>query len=286
MKHIGIITNEHKDPGLKVTGYIREFLEKRSVKCSVAVRKKIGTGVEEAADDDSVLQQADVILVLGGDGTMLQAARDTIGWEVPLLGVNLGTLGYLAEVEQGGMEEALYQLLEDKYTVEKRMMLDGRIQKNGEWTQKDHALNDIVLSRQGSLQVINFDILVNGQHLNTCCADGMIVATPTGSTGYNMSAGGPIVEPDARILLLTPICSHNLNSRSIVLSPQDEIVIRVGEGKEGQKQTVEVSFDGKHAVELFTGDLVEIRQSEKATGIMKLNKVSFLEVLRRKMNAQ
>ena len=178
------------------------------------------------------------------DGTLLKAAGDLMEQEIPLLGVNLGTLGYLAEVEIGNIETALDKLLRDEYTREARMMLSGGVFREGRNVVHDFALNDIVISRCGSLQILHFHIYVNGRFLNGYGADGMIVATPTGSTGYNMSAGGPIVEPGASLLLLTPICPHTLNTRSIVLAPDDEVVIEIPEGRENCVQKVEASFDG------------------------------------------
>lgn len=200
-----------------------------------------------------------------------------------LLGINLGTLGYLAEVEIAAIEEALDKLLENRFVREERMMLVGQVQKQGNG-EENFALNDIVISRCGSLQVLSFHIYVNGQFLNSYSADGMIVATPTGSTGYNMSAGGPIVEPSAKLLLMTPICPHTLNTRSIVLAPDDEIRIELPEGKDGRMQMVEASFDGSYQVRLQTGDSVVVHRADKTTGILKLNTESFLTVLHKKMS--
>ena len=163
------------------------------------------------------------------------------------------------------------------------MMLAGQV-KRQETTEENFALNDIVISRCGSLQVLTFHIYVNGQFLNSYSADGMIVATPTGSTGYNMSAGGPIVEPGARLLLMTPICPHTLNTRSIVLAPDDEIRIEIPEGKDGRLQTVEANYDGSHKARLKTGESIVIRRADKTTGILKLNTESFLTVLHKKMS--
>ena len=282
MEHFFIITNENKDPGFEVTGQITSLLEAGGKRCTVRIEHAKESS-ERYTDSSHIPADADGVLVLGGDGTLLQAARDTIDRELPLLGVNLGTLGYLAEVERANLQEALKQLLLGAYTIEERMMVTGRIRKNGQWLPDEYALNDIVLTRKGPLQLIHFDITVNGQFLNRYGADGILVATPTGSTGYNMSAGGPIVEPGAKILLMTPICPHTLNSRSIVLSPEDEIGICVGENRDGFRQIVEVSFDGRHRVELSTGDQINIRRSDKTTRIIKLSKVSFLEVLHKKM---
>lgn len=284
MNHFYIITNEQKDPQLAVTYKIAEFLKQHGKKCTIQVKKCSVQSTEHYTDSEYIPEDVDGILVLGGDGTLLQAARDTIDRNLPLLGVNLGTLGYLAEVERGSLETALQQLVMNQYTIEERMMLSGKVRKDDQWMAEEYALNDIALTRKGALQIIHFDITVNGQFLREYGADGILVATPTGSTGYNLSAGGPIVEPGARILLMTPICPHTLHSRSIVLSPEDEIGISVGKNRDGHRQTVEVAFDGGHNVELSTGDQIRLKRSEKVTRIIKLSKVSFLEVLHKKMN--
>ena len=285
MEHIFIITNEHKDPGLVVTEQIQDFLTGHGKKCTVQIKQKesVKGGY---TDSEGIPEDVDCVLVLGGDGTMLQAARDTIDRNLPLLGVNLGTLGYLAEVEKSNLESALSHLINEEFYIEERMMLTGRIMKDGQWLSDEYALNDIALTRKGPLQIIHFDITVNGQFLKEYGADGILVATPTGSTGYNLSAGGPIVEPGARIILMTPICPHTLHSRSIVLSSEDEIGISVGEDREGRQQVVEVAFDGGHNVELSTGDKIVIKRSEKVTRIIRLKKVSFLEILHKKMSEQ
>lgn len=163
------------------------------------------------------------------------------------------------------------------------MMLNGRAFLSEGRTEEGWALNDIVISRRGSLQIIRFNIYVNGQFLHNYDADGVIVTTPTGSTGYNLSAGGPLVEPKARLIMLTPICPHTLNQRSIILSPEDVIEIEILQGREGRKQTVEANFDGSHVIPLSTGDRVRVVKSEESTEFIQLNRVSFLEVLHKKM---
>lgn len=273
MKHFYLIANEVKDPDGFYTRKITAYLEARGARVMHADNRMLFP--------DSY--QPDCVLVLGGDGTLLRAVRNMAGRDIPLLGINLGTLGYLAEVEIAAIDEALDKLLEDRFTREDRMMLAGQVEKQ-ETLEEDYALNDIVISRCGSLQVLTFHIYVNGQFLNSYSADGMIVATPTGSTGYNMSAGGPIVEPGARLLLMTPICPHTLNTRSIVLAPDDEIRIEIPAGKDGQMQTVEANYDGSHKSRLQTGDSIVIRRADKTTGILKLNTESFLTILHKKMS--
>ena len=273
MKHFCIYTNTHKDKELIMTNRVREFLEQKGMHCVIRT--------QETGED---MPDVDCILVLGGDGTMLKAARDMKSRKrVPLLGINLGTLGYLTEVEPDNVETALSQLLSGDYELESRMMLNGSIyRKNGE-KQEDWALNDIVISKSGVGQVINYNVYVNRKLLHKYVADGMIVTTPTGSTGYNLSAGGPIVEPSAKLLVLTPICPHTMNQRSVVLSSEDEVVIELPPGREGQMQCATLNFDG-YAVEMKTGDAVRIVRSERTTEFIKLSKAGFLEILHKKMS--
>ncbi len=276
MKRFYLITNKGKDTAGIYTKRIADYIKEHG-----------GTAIcvdgESLTNEQLSDSRPDCILVLGGDGTLLRAARNMMDNDIPLLGINLGSLGYLAEVDSTNLEAALGQLLRDDFTREERMMLVGTVDKQGV-SEENFALNDIVISRCGSLQVLNYQIYVNGQFLNSYSADGIIVATPTGSTGYNMSAGGPIVEPCARLLLLTPICPHTLNTRSIILAPEDEIRIEIPRGKDGQVQTVEANFDGSHKIVLRTGDYIVIREAVKTTGILKLNTESFLAVLHKKMS--
>ena len=273
MEHFVIYTNLHKDSKLTVTNRIRNYL--------IAHAKQCVLWDGETAEEE--MKDADCMIVLGGDGTMLQAARDVQKWNLPLIGVNLGTLGYMTEIELSALEESLDLLMNGQFEVESRMMLSGKVEGR-QGTEEDLALNDIVISRSGSLQIIKFNILVNGQFLNNYSADGVIVTTPTGSTGYNLSAGGPIVEPKARLIMITPICPHTLNQRSIILSPEDVIEIEISEGREGCVQTGEANIDGTHVVPMHTGERIKIVQSEKTTDIIQLNKVSFLEVLHKKLS--
>ena len=235
-------------------------------------------------DEAWIPDGTECILVLGGDGTLIQAARDTVNRRIPLLGINLGTLGYLAEIEKAGVGDALDSLMAEQYTIEPRMMLEGRVYRNGGETVQDIALNDIVVNRAGDLRMIDYEISVNGESLNRYGADGMIVSTPTGSTGYSLSAGGPIVSPMASMIVVTPICPHTLAARSIVLSGEDRVTIRLGPGRRAQSEEAFASFDGGGSVSMATGDYVEIEKSEKTVNILKISRISFLEVLRNKMH--
>ncbi len=279
MKHFLIYTNHHKDIEGKTSKRIVEYLETKGQKATLITDRE-GCRFKES----DIPQDADCMLVLGGDGTVLQAARDNKVAKLPLIGVDMGTLGYLTEIEPGAVEEALDKLIASDYMIESRMMLKGQVYRNGEEILEDQALNDIVISRCGSLKIVKLKVYVNGQFLCEYSADGVIVTTPTGSTGYNLSAGGPIVEPKAQLLVLTPICPHTLSARSIILSADDVVEIEIPEGKDGQKQEIGANFDGTGMVSIYAGDRIRIVKSDKTTEIIKINKVSFLDVLHKKLS--
>jgi NAD+ kinase len=280
-----IFTNQSKDKNLEVTNKVKAFLEQHGKHATVA-------RFEEPSDDvdrpdavsfrTQVPPETDCCIVLGGDGTVLQAAGNVRDMGIPLLGINLGTLGYLAEIDTNRIPDALERLIDGDYLIENRMLLSGRT-LFGNYLDFE-ALNDIVIARTAAMQVISLRVFVNGKYLTTYTGDGVIISTPTGSTGYNMSAGGPLVEPGATTILLTPICPHTLNSRSIVLSGNARIEIELGAGKVGRKQDAEASIDGRFGTSMVTGDRIEITKSERTTRIIRLTQVSFLEILNRKLN--
>ena len=282
MKHFLIYTNRLKDKNLATTKRICDYLESKGQRATVKADGDSNRGNTDEIPTD-IPRDVDCMIVLGGDGTVLQAARETKKLHIPIIGVNLGTLGYMTEIEPANLEESLDRLIAGDYEQENRMMLNGRVLFADGRSEEGWALNDIVISRRGSLQIIKFNIYVNGQFLNHYSADGMIVTTPTGSTGYNLSAGGPLIEPRAELIMLTPICPHTLNQRSIILSPDDVVEIEIPEIREGMSQTVEANFDGSHVIPLCTGDKIRIVRSEKMTEFIQLNQVSFLEVLHKKM---
>lgn len=288
MEKFCIITNIEKDREFTVSNEIKAYLEKRGRDCTILERSGQETGGASGSyrytDPRKVPEDTECVLVLGGDGTLIQAARDLSGKNIPLLGVNFGTLGYLTGVEKQNILPALDQLMAEQYTLEKRMMLEGQVISKGKVVKKDVALNDIVISRSGVLKVIDFKLYVNGEFLNLYSADGIIISTPTGSTAYNMSAGGPIVSPEASLSVVTPICPHTLNTRSIVLSSEDKITIELCKDRNGNREARMVSFDGDNSQMALATDTIEICRSDQYTNIIKLNKLSFLEILRKKMS--
>ncbi|MBR1914765.1 MAG: NAD(+)/NADH kinase [Lachnospiraceae bacterium] len=292
MKKFYLIVNPTRDKGLRASKEVETFLAGKGCSFKTHISEKSENDIYTEAD--SIPEDTECILVLGGDGTMIQAARDLAELDIPMLGINMGHMGYLTDVERDAIIPSLQALIEDRYTEDERMMITGDIiesfsDKDGGGTgvsavtgcpagslSRDSALNDIVVHRSGYMRVIDYRVSVNGKFLKSYRADGIIVSTPTGSTAYSLSAGGPIVEPGSRLFIITPICPHTLNSRSIVLSSDDEIFISTGE-----KDTA-VSFDGREKCILPVTGGVRITRSDKVARIVRLHDDSFLNVLHNK----
>lgn len=272
MNNFYVITNSQKEACTACAQQIREYLENKGKVCRVC------------SGDEPVPPQVDCVLVLGGDGTLLRAARELLDRDLPLLGINMGTLGYLAEIEAGGVFAALDELIAGNYSIENRMLLSGEVIRAGEVIMRDIALNDIVISRHGRLRVVDYIIEVDGTFLCSYRADGIILATPTGSTGYSLSAGGPIVSPDASLILLTAIAPHTLNSRTVILPEGVQITVEASGREFTEKDGANVTFDGSNFMALMAGDRIRVRRSGRQTRLIKIRRTSFVEILRKKMN--
>lgn len=280
-----IITNRDKDQNLRFTEEIVQYLKEHGKKCQVQQAERRVEGEYHYTDPALIPEDTQCILVLGGDGTLLQAARDVVHREIPMLGINLGTLGFLAEIDKMSIYTALDKLFADDYEIEERMMLTGTVWRGDKITGQDVALNDIVISRVGPpLRVIGFNNYVNDGYLNSYNADGIIIATPTGSTGYSLSCGGPIISPNAAMTVMTPIAPHTLNTRSIIFPEDDVITVELGEGRRQIQENGLASFDGDVEVPMSTGDRIVIKKASVSVKILKLNHLSFVEVLRQKMS--
>ena len=279
MKNFLIITNYYKDSEARLTNHIKEYIEKKGGSCSTFFSNGETPG-EAAPHREDIPENTQGVLVLGGDGTLIRAAAALVKSRLPLIGVNLGTLGYLCELEEATVFHAIDCLMQDDCIMEERIVLTGeKIGGNG----AHMALNDVVIHWSGDLSMLLLNVYVNGEYLTTYHADGVIVATPTGSTGYNLSTGGPIVDPKARVLLLTPINAHDLNSKSIVFGAEDVVEIKMGSRRFQKDETACVSFDGDTPEHLHVGDRVRIAQAQSTIWICKISNQSFLEILRKKM---
>lgn len=281
MKYFYVILNPDKERASETARFMKEYLTSRGGVCEIGSAMQLPGKTGGYTDASKVPEETECVLTLGGDGTLIQAARDLAGRNIPMLGINRGTLGYLTQASSS--EEivlALDALLAGEFELEERMMLEGRACREGNVIYQDIALNEIVITRKERLKIPHFKVYINEEFFNEYRADGVIAATPTGSTAYNLSAGGPIIVPNSQMVVLTPICSHTLNSRSIVLSADDRIEVRIM----GRKGTCQAAvFDGDTVTELYSGDSIEICRSQVKTILVKLRNVSFLDNLRNKM---
>lgn len=283
MDNFYVVANQAKDPDMTVAHEIMNYLVSKGRHCQCqSFEENLDYTQYRYTNAEKVPEGVECIIVLGGDGTLIQAARDLKKLNLPLWGINIGTLGFLTDAGRESMYQAMDSLMADDYIVDSRMMLEGEVYRNGELIYYNTALNDIVINRNGSLRVIDFDIYVNGEYLSSYSADGVIVSTPTGSTAYSLSAGGPIVKPQAEILLITPVCPHTLNKRSIVLGRDDEIAIVMSDNKGLSEQRV-ASYDGELFCNMITGDKIVIKKAEQKISFIKTNKLSFLQLIREKL---
>ena len=244
-------------------------------------------GVETMAEDgpasvlpgvtsfSSAAHVPDALVSLGGDGTILRGVQYAVQWDVPLLGVNLGRKGFLAEIEPQGLEDALKRLIAGEYTLEERPLLSVSF-GGGRW----HALNDVVVSRGGYARLIGVTTLVDGEMAGRYLADGVIVATPTGSTGYSLSAGGPVVSPRVDCMVVTPVCAHSLQHRPCVVGGSSVIRLELDSDEE---QTASLQVDGQSRAELTAGMSVEISRSEEKVRFVRVQPEQFFGLVRGKL---
>jgi NAD+ kinase len=235
-----------------------------------------------AVPERELAARADVLVVFGGDGTILGAARQAAPRGIPILGVNLGAFGFLAEVNDAGVEEALHRLLAGDYYLDERMMLRAEVVRAGRPVHEVLALNDIVVTKSGYARMLRLRTFVNGEHLATHLADGLIVATPTGSTAYSLSAGGPIVHPAVDVMVLTPICAHTLNARPVVISGGDTVGVRV-DPVGAPPPPAMLTVDGQAGLPLDADDEVRSGRSPYRTRLIRLGREGFYTVLRTKL---
>ena len=277
MNNFLIIANKQKDINLEITEQIKHHITRMGAVCNVYDQyNRNVTSID-------IPEGTQCILVIGGDGTILAAARMLVGNTIPLLGINLGTLGFLADVNLADLSKTLDLLLKDQYQVENRIMLTAEVYKQGEKAATYIALNDFNINRCGASRVIGLKVGINGSTIDCYRADGVIVCTPTGSTGYNLSAGGPIINPTCKNFVITPICPHSLTARSIVLAKEDVVTVEVEQIRSNIKEEAIISFDGREGLSIVPGDQVKIDKSQEVTPFIKATEVSFVQILKEKL---
>lgn len=281
MKRIAVIPNNSKDLGLVNTRRLVEFLHDKSEVYMDESYSVLGMNVKYVLSSD-IYNYADYAVVLGGDGTILQRAAECAKHKIPVLGINLGKIGFMTEIEIDDMEDALTKLLNDDFNIEKRMMIKAEIKKANEVQFSFHALNDVVVSKSIGEKLICIELSTDGEAVNRYTADGLIIATPTGSTGYSISAGGPVVDPCMRLYVATPICAHMLSVRSAVLSSDKVMKIKINSEYGGSDAVV--AGDGDIQGYIKDSDEVVITESEYNFELIKIGNQSFYDTLIKKLS--
>lgn len=283
MEHFFVITNGSKDKEFKSAKQIKEYLEQKGCFCSIATDYGQDDTKGYSTDIREIPKDTQCAIVLGGDGTILQAANDLAATRLPILGVNLGNLGFLADIEENRLVPAMDKLIANQFVMEERMLLEGSYKDESGMEKKQLALNDIVINKGHYYHLVCVKVYINGKLLDFYIADGVVISSPTGSTGYNLSAGGPVMLPTMEGIIITPICPHSLNNRSLVVSAKDEIVVEIGNVKEEKKDEGILIIDGMVQRTMHTGESISIQKAEKNTRFIKLNGANFLEIFHNKL---
>jgi NAD+ kinase len=272
IKNAGILSNPSKDSNLDDAKQVADCLRARNVSVFFD-----GNALPEGESDTIDYAQIDCLFVLGGDGTLLRAASKASEYDVPMLGVNLGRLGFLTEIELSDTEKAIDNILNGHCFLERRLMLGCSVMDGGNAVFEINALNDIAVLKKDIARTIDIELIINGDIADSVQCDGMLVSTPTGSTAYSLSAGGPIISPGLDCIIATPICPHSLHSKTLVASPGDEIVVKPLSGS----GMVLVS-DGAVKCEIKNGETVNIRKSKHHARFIRFRKNYFYTLLRSK----
>ena len=278
MKKVGIIANMHKANVVEVSKKLIDFFGAHGIK--VFLEKDLSAKIRRNKIEvlSSVrIKEMDIVISLGGDGTFLRVAR--VVHDKPILGVNLGDLGFLAEITLPNLIKDLKQLIEGKYKIEQRMTLDTEVVKKGKRKKVCSALNDIAVSKSEICRVIDLSIFIDKQYVAKFKADGVVISTPTGSTAYNLSVGGPIVLPGSEIIIISPICPHMLTHRPLVVPSQSKIEIVCDAPEKG----VELTIDGQVGLEIVKNDKIIITKSKNKVPVILLRNNAYFEVLRQKL---
>lgn len=285
MKKVILTPNPYRDKNFQTVRRAMQILTESGMEARLCLPFEVDRACDlprdlQFARLDKEIQNADFVICFGGDGTILHMAKTATRYNVPILGVNIGTMGFMAELECSELEQ-LRRLATGDFTIDSRMMLDVTVQRDRNIIFHELCLNDAVVTKGAVARIVHLSVSCDGIQAMECGGDGVIVATPTGSTGYNLSAGGPIVEPDTQSILITPICAHDLLSRCIVASPDRVVTVEL---TRNARRNAFLSVDGGKAVKLSMGDVTTVRRSNKQTKLIRLNGRSFYDVVHNKFN--
>jgi len=280
VKNVILAPNPYRDRNFSTLRKAMEVLKSAGINTRVCLPFEVDRSFELPRDIrfsrlDRELPNAEMVICLGGDGTILHMAKAATRKGIPLLGVNIGTMGFMAELESTELDK-LTRIASGKYTLDSRMMLDVTVQRDRDILFHDLCLNDVAVTKGAVARIVQLVVKCDGVQAMELGGDGVIVATPTGSTAYSLSAGGPIVEPEAKNILITPICAHDVDSRCIVASDKRTVTVEMGENA---RRNAYLSVDGGRAVRLNMGDVATIRKSHLETKLVRLNERSFYDVV-------
>lgn len=283
MKHVILTPNPYRDKGFQTVRAAMRILKEAGMEPKVCLPFEVDRSFELPRDIrfhrlDREIHNTELVICFGGDGTILHMAKTATRKNVPILGVNIGTLGFMAELESTELD-LLARLAKDEYTIDKRMMLDVVVQRDRDIIFHDIGLNDVVITKGSVARIAHLAVKCDGVEAMQCGGDGVIVATPTGSTAYSLSAGGPIVEPEARNILITPICAHDVMSRCIVASDKRTVTVEL---TQNARRNAYLSVDGGKSLRLNMGDVTTIKKSNLETRLLRLKDRSFYDVINMK----
>ena len=283
MKNVILTPNPYRDKNFQTVRTAMKVLKDAGMEPKLCLPFEVDRSYELPKDLrfhklDRELQNAELVICFGGDGTILHMAKAATRKNVPILGVNIGTMGFMAELESTELDQ-LARLASDDYTLDKRMMLDVVVQRDRDIIFHDIGLNDVVITKGAIARIAHLAVKCDGVEAMQCGGDGIIVATPTGSTAYSLSAGGPIVEPEANNILITPICAHDVMSRCIVASDMRIITVEL---VHNARRNAYLSVDGGKALRLNMGDVATVRRSNLETKLVRLKDRSFYDVVNMK----
>jgi NAD+ kinase len=283
MKKVILTPNPYRDKGFHTVTEAQKILNECGIETRICLPFEVDKGFElpkhlHFLPLDKELPHCDMVICFGGDGTILHTAKAATRHNKPILGVNIGTMGFIAELENTELD-CLKMLATGEYSLDHRMMLDVSIRRGNDRVFHDICLNDVAVTKGSVARIIRLDVCCDGVQAMECGGDGVIVATPTGSTAYSLSAGGPLVEPDAKSILITPICAHDIMSRCIVASDRRVIHISLSENA---RRNAFLSVDGGKAYKMQQGDIAEIQRSRLETKLVRIKDRSFYDVINHK----
>ena len=279
IKKVGLVANTEKESTAEYVILLKEWLEERGVEVFVEAEIAAKSAIRGGLTWDDLARKTQLVAVLGGDGTMLRTARYMAKHNVPIVGINMGSFGYLTEVNLQEMHSAMELILRGNYLTEKRMMLDVAISRGKTIINAGTVLNDVIINRGNLSRIVELETTINNKYLTTYKADGLIISTPTGSTAYSLSAGGPIVYPEKDLIIINPICPHTLTNRPLIIPENSDLQVKLWSKERGATLTL----DGQESYRLRSGDLIAVKKSNYTTKLVLSPHRSYWEILRSKL---